>query len=138
MRLTFSCLDMWDFLDEVGPRTFCLPSEKIEFHCALQNARRRGVNDIAKGRAANVPIDRRRAVELRMVEDVEGLDAEQHRLRSGQRQALGQRHKVVVRAGAIEKPALCRARSTQRIHGERRGVDAVINGVANSGGAGLE
>jgi hypothetical protein len=52
---------------------------EIEFGGDLHYAARGGTDDVAKGGAevADVSIDRRWAVELRMIESVESLDAEQ-------------------------------------------------------------
>jgi hypothetical protein len=48
-----------------------------ELNRALQNARRCCANYIAKSRAADIAVDSLRAKELGMIEDVEGLHAEQ-------------------------------------------------------------
>src|SRR4051812_42545400 len=46
-----------------------------DLHPDLHETRRRGTHDLAESRARNVAVHRRRAVELRVVEDVERLDA---------------------------------------------------------------
>lgn len=99
---------------------------EVELQRSLHDARRRCADSIAKGRAADFAINRAGADELGVVEDVEGLDAEEQRLRLRERQILGDRHIVVVRAWAQKEPPLCVARCSQHIHAEGCGVEVVV------------
>ena len=102
------------------------PALEAELERGLKDTWCRGTDGVAEGRAANVAIDRRGAIELCVVEDVESLDMEEQCFRLCQREVLGRSHVVVVRTGTVEEAALRRPRSTECIHREGRGREVVF------------
>jgi len=50
---------------------------KVELEGSLQDPRRRRADGVSKGRTADVAVDRARAVELRVVKDVERFHPEE-------------------------------------------------------------
>ena len=91
---------------------------KGELQRSLQDSRSRGADDISKSRTADIAVDRGGAIELRVVENVECLHAEEQGFRFCERQPLGDSHVEVVRPRAIEESPLGSARSAKRIHAE--------------------
>lgn len=61
-------------------KQFRLHGSEIEFQSTLQDAWRSGADSLAKGRASDIAVNRVGTAELRMVEEVEGLNAKQKRL----------------------------------------------------------
>src|SRR5580658_375571 len=77
---------------------FCHSEGKL--NRALQDTRSRCADCLSKSRAADIAVDCLRAVELRMVEDIKCLNAEEQGLRLRERQILRSGHVVVVRSRA--------------------------------------
>src|ERR1700722_14181983 len=61
--------------------------------------------DLTKGRAGNVAVHRARPVELRMVEDVERLEAHLQCPGTAERHVLDERHVEILDAGTVEETA---------------------------------
>ena len=101
-------------------------SLKGELQCSLQDARRRGTDDISEGRTPDIAVNRTWSAELRVVENIECFDPEEQRLRFCERQVLLDGHVKVVRTRAVEKSPSCVAWRTQRVHGEDRSVKVVV------------
>jgi len=67
------------------------PGLKAELHCQLYQSWSGGAGDLAEIRAADIPVYRRRAVELRMIPHVERLYAELQRAHLAEAHTLRQR-----------------------------------------------
>ena len=81
---------------------------------------------------ADVPVDRAGSVELRMIEGVECLDAEQEQFGLRDWQGFGQGHVVIVDARPVEESAAGVSGSPHSIHVEQRSVEielCVFSGV---------
>ena len=111
-------------------RSGCPPPQpsrlKSELQCSLQDARRRGADDISEGRTPDIAVNRTWSAELRVVENIECFDPEEQGLRFCERQVLLDGHVKVVRTRAEEKSPFCVAWRTQRVHAEGRSVKVVV------------
>ena len=77
---------------------------KIDLCRQLHQPWRRGADDLAECRVADIAVHGRRPVELSVVEDVERFQPELQRLRLRQAYALRQRHIEVLDTWAVKKP----------------------------------
>src|SRR5580658_3116371 len=92
--------------------------------CAqLHQTRRRGADDLAKGRTGDISVDGLRSEELGVIEDIECLDSELQGFGFGQTQILQQRHVVVVHSGSIKESPRGSAKRSEGIFAEERGVE---------------
>src|SRR3954463_8547000 len=85
-----------------------------DLHPDLHETGRRGTHDLAERRARNVAVHRRRAVELRVVEDVERLDANLRHALGPESHALDERQVGIVDTRTMEEPARRVPQLTQR------------------------
>src|SRR5208282_2161766 len=80
-------------------------------------------HDVSERCAIDVAVHRSRSVELGVVENVKSLETELQRLGLTERNALQQRHVVVVDAWAVEETPLGVARLSQGLETEKAGIE---------------
>src|SRR5208282_123088 len=90
----------------------------------LHQPRRGGADDLAEcGSIVDVAVYRSWAEELRVIENVERLQAEFQLLRFRQRHGLHQGHIVVIESGTVEEAAPGVSRRAQRLQSEKRRIE---------------